>query len=103
MSRSSVVPWWISWYTHRPLSEFELHSPWWVSGYSEDGDMKRPSWAACMFAAAAVQSLGAVWWWALRGMSEDVAAAWLFTVTAATLAGIACMGMSAQERRGGQR
>jgi len=35
VSRSSVVPWWISWYTHRPLSEFELHSPWWVSGYAD--------------------------------------------------------------------
>lgn len=38
MSRSSVVPWWISWYTHRPLSEFELHSPWWVSGYADGED-----------------------------------------------------------------
>ena len=27
---------WISWYSHRPRSEFELHSPWWVSGYDAD-------------------------------------------------------------------
>lgn len=32
--------WWISWYSVKPLSTFELHSPWWVSGYrcSDDAE-----------------------------------------------------------------
>lgn len=33
-----MTPFWISWYTPRPMSEFELHSPWWVSGYADAAD-----------------------------------------------------------------
>jgi hypothetical protein len=34
----AVLPaWWVSWYSHTPSREFELHSPWWVSGERSDG------------------------------------------------------------------
>lgn len=37
---SAERAWWVSWYSLRDRSEFELHSPWWISGYdSDDNDI----------------------------------------------------------------
>lgn len=36
---------WISWYSHEPINEFELHSPWWISGWTSNslGDWDIPT------------------------------------------------------------
>lgn len=38
MEVASIRSWWVSWYSHRQLDEFELHAPWWVTGYDADGN-----------------------------------------------------------------
>ena len=47
--------------------------------------------AAALFAVAIVATLGALWWWALRGMSQDVGTAWVFTIPLLAIAGCLLM------------
>jgi len=34
------MKYWVSWYHHKGMGDFELHSPWWISGERMSDDAK---------------------------------------------------------------
>lgn len=51
--------------------------------------------SVALFVTAFLLALGATWWWAIAGMSQDIVVAWLITCVGLALAGTACAAASA--------